>query len=253
MMKETAEETKVYQVFQNIAADYDKMNDIISLKQHRKWKEDLVRAAAAARPRDILDICTGTGDIAFALAKACPEANIMGLDFSEEMLKTAENRRHGEEGAHLHFCRGSALALPFPDNAFDAITISFGLRNLPDYEKALMEMARVLRPGGRIFCLESSYPTVPAVKPFFRLYFSVLMPLAGKVFAHHRAEYQWLNESTLSFLSKRDLAALITKTGFEDVHYHAYLFGAAACHWAVKQGGNHHDKKQRRHYGDDRL
>ncbi len=228
-------EKKVYQVFQTIYDDYDKMNDVISFKQHRKWKEQMIRRAASFSPQNILDICAGTGDIALWLAKACPDADIIGLDFSENMLKTAERRRKETGAENVRFVHGSALELPFPDNGFDCVTISFGLRNLPDYDKALAEMFRVLKPGGRIFCLDASYPTSPWIKPFFKLYFKFIMPQTGKMIAHHKEEYQWLNESTEAFLNKKELIERMEKTGFQKVRCKTYLLGAAACHSGAKQ------------------
>ncbi len=227
-------EEKVYRVFQTIYNDYDRMNDLISFKQHRKWKRQLVFRAAANRPGQILDLCTGTGDIALWLAKACPDADIVGLDFSENMLETAEKRRRTDGAKHVSFRHGSALELPFEEGSFDCVTISFGLRNLPSYDKALAEIHRVLRRGGHFFCLDASYPTSPLVKPFFRLYFKYIMPQSGNLFAAHKEEYRWLNQSTEAFLSKKELAGLMEETGFHGVTFKSYLLGAAACHSGVK-------------------
>ncbi len=227
-------EKKVYEVFQNISEDYDKMNDIISLKQHRKWKGNLIRKISAQKYTSILDICCGTGDISLLLAQKNPQAQIYGLDFSENMLAVAQRRKQNGHHTNVQFCQGNAMQLPYADQLFDCTTISFGLRNVPDYEQVLREMYRILKPGGMLYCLDSSYPTSPIIKPFFKLYFKFIMPGFGKFFAHHKKEYQWLNDSTEQFLSKKELAALLEKVGFQQVGYHSYLFGAAALHYGKK-------------------
>jgi demethylmenaquinone methyltransferase/2-methoxy-6-polyprenyl-1,4-benzoquinol methylase len=250
----------VYQTFQNISEEYDRMNDIESFRLHRRWKAELVRQtleawrvpggaatsgqdAPFATPR-VLDIACGTGDISFMLAEAESRPRVVGLDFSENMLAVAQRRLDertaGGAGVPLpdvRFIHGSAMALPFEAESFDAATISFGLRNMPDYERVLREMLRVLRPAGKICCLEASYPTNPLIKPFFRIYFKHIMPAMGAAIAHHRAEYQWLNDSTEAFLGKDELAALMRDVGMADVGYRSFLFGSAAIHAGRKPEG----------------
>jgi len=192
----------VHSVFETISDDYDKMNDIESFRMHRTWKRRLVEqvieslsSVASLAPDTsptILDVASGTGDIAIALAAALPNAHVVGLDFSENMLAVARRRSESlsPEISRAEFIWGDALALPFADNSIDALTISFGLRNLPDYEAALREFSRVLRPGACFFCLEASYPTSPVIKPFFRLYFRHIMPLMASLVVGHRQQYQ---------------------------------------------------------------
>ncbi|MDR1413296.1 MAG: demethylmenaquinone methyltransferase [Actinomycetes bacterium] len=227
-------QARVYEVFQSISTDYDRMNDVISLGRHRAWKRALVRAIAAVRPEAVLDLASGTGDIALAIAQAVPAARVTASDFSENMLAVARQRFDEAGVENVTIACENALSLSFLDDSFDVACVSFGLRNMPDYGQVIAEMTRVLRPGGRFFCLDSSYPTHPLIKPFFRLYFKYLMPLMGTLVAHAPEEYKWLNDSTEAFLSKDALADLMRKQGLTDVTYRSFLFGGAALHSGTK-------------------
>ena len=227
-------EQRVHNVFENISQDYDKMNDIISFGRHRKWKEELIEDISAAKPKTILDLCCGTGDISLALAQMNPSAKVTGADFSANMLKVAKERQKKANLDNIDFQEGNAMALDFPDNSFDCAVISFGLRNVADYGKVLSEMRRVVREGSPVYCLDSSYPHSPVIKPLFKLYFKFIMPSLGKIFSKHKEEYKWLNESTEAFLSKPELAALMREVGFKNVKYKSYMFGSAARHWGYK-------------------
>ncbi len=229
---------KVYDVFQEISVEYDKMNDIISLGQHRRWKNTLLERAKSTRPADILDLCCGTGDISFSLAQAVPGAKVHGVDFSENMLKVARERLEKSGLSNVEFSQGNAMDLSFPDNCFDCVTISFGLRNVADYTKVLQEIFRVLRPGGSLFCLDASYPENKVIRPFFRLYFKYCMPAMGKFFAKSLDEYKWLHDSTEAFLTKVQLRDLFSSIGFGDAGYQSFLFGSAALHWGRKPVSN---------------
>jgi demethylmenaquinone methyltransferase/2-methoxy-6-polyprenyl-1,4-benzoquinol methylase len=126
------------------------------------------------------------------------------------------------------------MEMPFADGCFDAVTISFGLRNMPDYQRVVAEMIRVLKPGGWLFCLEASYPTLPVVKQGFRVYFRHIMPLMGRLVTNKPDEYRWLNDSTEAFLTKPELAQLLVDEGCSLVRYRSYLLGSAALHSARK-------------------
>lgn len=254
----------VHDVFSSIAPSYDLMNDLESLGLHRIWKARLVRELSSAQPKRILDIACGTGDIALALAKENPEAEVIGLDFNEAMLKVARQRTahemplsfvvemvppaDGEANtfepservsakttSNLKLISGNAMELPFDDESIDAVSISFGLRNMPDYAVVLSEIFRVLKPGGKFFCLEASYPTNRFVKPPFKLYFKHWLPVLGKLVVDSPDEYSWLNTSTEAFLSKDELVKLMVDTGFVLANYTSFLMGAAALHRGTKQ------------------
>lgn len=224
----------VYDCFQSISDTYDKTNDVISLGMHRIWKGAMIKRIVAAQPHDILDVASGTGDIALWIAQKNPQAQIVGTDLSENMLAVAEKRRVEAGLENVHFQCENAMQLSFPDGSFDVVVVSFGLRNMPDYETVVREMVRVLRPGGQFFCIDSSWPTNPVVKPFFGIYFSHIMPVMGNIVAHAPEEYKWLNESTKAFLTKDQLAHLMQKCGLKQVSYKSHMLGGAATHHGIK-------------------
>ncbi|MDR2035650.1 MAG: bifunctional demethylmenaquinone methyltransferase/2-methoxy-6-polyprenyl-1,4-benzoquinol methylase UbiE [Coriobacteriales bacterium] len=240
----------VHGVFSRISDKYDVMNDLGSLGFHRIWKAKMVKELAKAQPKRILDIACGTGDIAIALAKALPAAEVIGLDFNGAMLQVANSRAAAElghgfiiEGSDdtlakstnkLHFVVGNAMELPFANESFDAACISFGLRNMPDYAQVLKEIFRVLKPKGKLYCLEASYPTHKLVRSPFKLYFKHWLPTLAKLVVNSPEEYAWLNTSTEAFLSKDELAFLMESTGFASVSYKSFLSGAAALHHGTK-------------------
>ena len=242
---------KVFRVFENIAKGYDRANVRISLGMQDSWKKMLIReltrqdfipggcpnGKAFGHTDDgkvkILDLCTGTGDIAIGAAKAGTNYQIIGMDFSPSMLRVAARkaRRRGLRG--ITWRKGNAMEIPCGDASFDAVSISFGLRNCADPGKVLLEIKRVLKPGGRVLCLESFVPENDLVRPFYRLYFGRVMPLIGGG-AAHRKEYEWLQESTESFLRAGQLKKLMTRCGFRNVKVRRRMMGACALHTGCK-------------------
>ena len=229
-MAEQTKEERVYAVFERIAGGYDRANRAISLGLHRRWKAVLVQKLAKTVPPGgrALDVCCGTGDIVLDLARRRPDIQATGLDFSPAMLRQAEVRRGSLRNAEL--LRGDALALPFPDGSFDAASVSFGLRNTADWEKAAAELVRVVRPGGLVCCMDSFVPENPLVQPFYRLYFGHVMPLLGGG-RYAQREYRWLYTSTEGFLRPGALKKLFVRAGLGAVGTQAWLFGACALIW----------------------
>ena len=219
---------KVYKVFENIAEGYDAANDRISLGMQKSWKKELVDALMPAS--SVLDVCTGTGDIALAVKKENPSASICGLDFSPAMLEVAKSKKGAEE---ISWVQGDAMNLPFADESFEAACISFGLRNTPDYGAVIKEMRRVLKPGGIFACLDSFVPENAFIRTFYGVYFGSIMPLIGGA-TEHKEEYLWLNQSTKEFLSPTALTRLISSCGFDSVEVKKMLFGSCCLHIAVK-------------------
>lgn len=222
----------VHDVFESVAEHYDAANDRISLGMHRRWKRGLIKAvepvlAASDAQGRVLDVCCGTGDITALLATAHPEAEVVGLDFSAGMLEVAR-RRMGDRG-NVVLVEGDAMELPFEDGSFDAAVISFGLRNTPDYDRVVSEMARVTRCGGTVACLDASVPDSSLVYPFYNVYYQQLMPLLGGGRSKSR-EYMWLYQSTQEFLRKGELKALFECCGLTQVQVKSYMMGAAALH-----------------------
>jgi demethylmenaquinone methyltransferase / 2-methoxy-6-polyprenyl-1,4-benzoquinol methylase len=215
----------VREMFDRIAPVYDLMNRAMSLGLDVRWRR--MTARAVVRPGDrVLDVCCGTGDLAVADREA--GGDVIGLDFSERMLARA--RRKSDT---IEWTRGDATALPYPEEAFDSVTVGFGVRNLEDLESGLRELARVLRPGGRLGCLEITRPR-GALRPFFRLWFDGLVPLAGRVLPGGSA-YTYLPASVRRFPGPEDLAAAMDRAGFGAIRWKLLGGGIVALHTAVKQ------------------
>ncbi|UXS28282.1 demethylmenaquinone methyltransferase [Staphylococcus delphini] len=237
MTKNKANKAQVHEVFQNISGKYDRLNNIISFEQHKVWRKKVMKEMNVQAGTIALDVCCGTADWTIALSQAVgPEGEVTGLDFSENMLKVGE-----EKTAHMDNIRlvqGDAMALPFDDNTFDYVTIGFGLRNIPDYSKALSEMYRVLKPGGMAVCLETSQPTMPVFKQGYRLYFKFVMPIFGKIFAKSKQEYEWLQQSAFDFPDRETLKKMFEDVNFEIVKVRSFTGGVAAMHLAYKPKTN---------------
>jgi demethylmenaquinone methyltransferase / 2-methoxy-6-polyprenyl-1,4-benzoquinol methylase len=207
-------------MFDRIAPVYDVMNRVFTMGLDGRWRR--LAAASAVRPGDrVLDAACGTGDLALADRKAGGE--VTGLDFSERMLERA--RRKSDQ---IEWVQGDVLALPFDDAAFDAATIGFGIRNVDDLDAGLRELARVVRPGGRLAVLEITRPR-GVLRPFFRLWFDVLIPLAGKVLPGGAA-YSYLPASVRRFPGPDDLADALRGAGFADVSYRLLAGGIVSLH-----------------------
>jgi demethylmenaquinone methyltransferase / 2-methoxy-6-polyprenyl-1,4-benzoquinol methylase len=210
-------------MFDRIAPVYDFMNRAMTMGLDRSWRRATVRAVV--RPGDrVLDACCGTGDLAIAAAHVGGE--VTGLDFSERMLERARRKAPA-----LHWVSGDLLALPFADASFDAATVGFGVRNVEDLERALAELRRVLSEGGRLGVLEITQPR-GLLRPFYRLWFDVLIPLAGKLLPGGSA-YTYLPASVRRFPGPEELAALLERVGFRDVRLRLFAGGIVALHAGV--------------------
>jgi demethylmenaquinone methyltransferase/2-methoxy-6-polyprenyl-1,4-benzoquinol methylase len=210
----------VREMFDRIAPVYDAMNRAMTGGLDRRWRRETARAVV--RPGDrVLDACCGTGDLALAAREA--GGRVTGVDFSERMLERA--RRKAPE---LEWVRADLLELPFEDASFDAATVGFGVRNLEDLEAGLRELRRVLRPGGRLGVLEITRPR-GALRPFFRLWFDGLVPLAGKLLPGGAA-YTYLPASVRRFPEPEDLAELLRAAGFGAVRFRLFAGGIVALH-----------------------
>jgi len=234
-MTEHSKEERVHHVFEKIYDNYDSMNSIISFKRHVSWRKDVLKRMNVDEGSNILDVCTGTGDWAIALAgETGSSGKVTGLDFSKNMLKVAQVKQEENGLKQLEFIHGNAMQLPFPDHSFDYVTIGFGLRNVPDYETVLQEMYRVVKPGGKVVCLETSQPTLIGFRQLYYFYFRFIMPVFGKIFAKSYDEYAWLHESAKDFPNKDELKTMFLSAGFLDVEIKSYTGGVAAMHMATK-------------------
>lgn len=228
-------EERVHHVFEKIYDRYDFMNSVISFQRHKAWRKDVMERMNVRAGESALDVCCGTGDWAFALGDAAgPEGRVVGLDFSKNMLSVGEQKLAERPMKQLEFVQGNAMALPFEDNTFDYVTIGFGLRNVPDYMAVLQEMRRVVKPGGKVVCLETSQPSLPVFRQVYYFYFKFIMPAFGKLLAKSYKEYAWLHESAKDFPGKKELKLMFNNAGLANVSVKSYTLGVAAMHMGIK-------------------
>ncbi|WP_079530631.1 demethylmenaquinone methyltransferase [Halobacillus hunanensis] len=235
-MQQQTKEERVHHVFEKIYKRYDRMNSIISFQQHRLWRKEVMKRMNVSKGDHTLDVCCGTGDWTMALAEEVgPSGKVVGLDFSVNMLSVGIKKKLQSKMKHVEFEHGNAMELPFDDDQFDFVTIGFGLRNVPDYLQVLKEMHRVVKPGGKVVCLETSQPESPVFKRLYYFYFRNIMPLFGKLFAKSYQEYSWLHESAKDFPGKDELAAMFQQAGLTNVKVKSFTGGVAAMHLGEKQ------------------
>ncbi|MGG3891901.1 demethylmenaquinone methyltransferase [Metabacillus fastidiosus] len=231
-----SKEERVHHVFEKIYKNYDKMNSVISFQRHVAWRKDTMKRMNVKNGQSALDVCCGTADWTIALADAVGKnGNVIGLDFSKNMLAIGSEKVNDLELDNVKLIHGNAMSLPFEDSSFDFVTIGFGLRNVPDYMQVLKEMYRVVKPGGKVVCLETSQPTLPVFKQLYFFYFRYIMPMFGKVFAKSYEEYSWLQESARDFPGMKKLAEMFKEAGFDHVEVKAYTGGVAAMHMGHKR------------------
>jgi demethylmenaquinone methyltransferase/2-methoxy-6-polyprenyl-1,4-benzoquinol methylase len=216
---------QVRAMFDRITPAYDRMNRIMSLGMDGSWRALAVRASGVAPGDAALDVCCGTGDLAIELLDAVStRGRVVGLDFSEAMLDAARRK-----SSQIEWVRGDALALPFPDGGFAAATIGFGMRNLADPLRGFAELARVVRPGGRVVCLELTDPPAWAA-PFARLWTERTVPLLGRLVARETDAYRYLPASVRRFPPAGELAGVMSRAGLHRVRYRRLSGGAVAVH-----------------------
>ncbi|GAB3802393.1 demethylmenaquinone methyltransferase [Virgibacillus kimchii] len=234
-MKEQTKEERVHRVFEKIYKNYDSMNSIISFQRHKAWRKDVMKRMNVEKGSKALDVCSGTGDWSISLAEAAgADGDVIGLDFSKNMLSVAEQKKQEMNLTQLEFMHGNAMELPFEDEVFDYVTIGFGLRNVPDYRTVLEEMYRVTKPGGKVVCLETSQPTLIGFRQLYFFYFRFIMPMLGRLFAKSYKEYSWLQESARDFPDKKALRQMFLEAGFSKVQIKSYTGGVAAMHMGFK-------------------
>lgn len=215
----------VKDVFQRVATKYDVMNDAMSLGVHRLWKNYFIDKIYPENGLDYLDMAGGTGDIAKRISARAPLANVTIADINEAMLKECQL-------SNYLLC--DAAQIPLPAGTFDVYTISFGLRNVTDIPGALREAHRVLKPGGKFFCLEFSQVSLPFLDKFYNAYSFKIIPWLGELIAGDKESYQYLVESIARFPSQKELVGLISDAGFDEVKHENLSGGIAAIHWGWK-------------------
>jgi demethylmenaquinone methyltransferase/2-methoxy-6-polyprenyl-1,4-benzoquinol methylase len=215
-------------MFTRIAGRYDLMNSLMTGGRHHAWRRAVVRAAAGAPAGPALDLATGTGDLALALAAARPGGLVVGADFSEGMLHEAGRKRAARGAPRVVLVAADALALPFADAAFASVVSAFLLRNLENLEAGLAEMRRVTMPGGRVVALDIVRPAVPGWGALFGLYFHRLVPLMGALIAGDRQAYTYLPESVERFATPAEVARRMATVGLREVGYRRLGLGTIA-------------------------
>ncbi len=226
----------VREMFDAIAPRYDLLNSVLSAGIHHSWRHFATRCAALVPGDSALDVCTGTGDWAAALKQAVgPQGRVVGVDFSLPMLRHGD-RRFGENDVAR--AQGDAARLPFASGTFDAATVAFGIRNVAEIERAFAEMARVVRPGGRVVCLEFSQPHPGPMRALYEMHSRWVLPNVGGVLSGRREAYYYIPASVARFQSRTELAALMRSAGLADVRWVDLTFGIVCVHVGIKPGAS---------------
>lgn len=226
---------RVNDLFATIAPRYDLINDLQSFGLHRWWKRRLVRLANVQRGTRALDVCCGTGDVAFALAGQ--GADVAGLDFSEPMLAVARRRSEACSNSATtrpEFFRGDAQQIPFPDDSFDAVTVSYGLRNLASWQQGLREMKRVAKPGGRLLVLDFGKPDNAVWRAVYFGYLRACVPIFGRIFCGDSQTHAYILESLRHYPAQQGVAAAMREMGCRDVRIVPLLGGMMTINYGVK-------------------
>ena len=226
--------SRIEAMFGDIAARYDLMNRLMTVGLDGRWRRLAAAEARLAPGSEALDACCGTGDLSFSLADACPSCVVIGLDFTPEMLAHAREKAAARAGQGLpvprEFVAGDVLRLPFEDGRFAAVTVGWGVRNVPDVPRAFREMARVTRPGGRVVCLESTQAPDGFGKRFHDVWMGRVVPLLGRFVTGDPSAYAYLPASVAAFPRAGELAAIMAGAGLTNVRYRRLGFGAVALH-----------------------
>lgn len=227
---------KIKSMFKQVAPAYDRTNDILSAGIHRVWRKKLVKLAAAKPGMRVLDCATGTGDLAIEFKKVVgAQGVVIGTDFTSEMMVTAPAKAQSQ-GLEINYQEADVMNLPFEDNSFDRVSISFGIRNVQDPQKAIREMARVTKPGGQVLILEFGQMTTPVVKDVYKFYSEKVLPVLGGLVSGQKEAYHYLQESSAKFPSGPDfLQWMKDSNAFEKTQFVPVSFGVAYIYQGIKK------------------
>jgi demethylmenaquinone methyltransferase/2-methoxy-6-polyprenyl-1,4-benzoquinol methylase len=215
-------------MFTRIARRYDLMNRLMTGGQDIRWRKQVIQLARLNQKSRLLDVGTGTGDLAREALAQFPQANVVAADFTLEMMRV------GQKNGVLNFSSADALRLPFKDSLFDAVVSGFLMRNVIDLQKALQEQYRVLRNGGRIVILDTTRPRKNILSPFIRMHMHVIIPALGRLLTGVSEAYQYLPETTEGFVTAEELASRMAAVGFKKINYERFMFGTIAIHSGEK-------------------
>jgi demethylmenaquinone methyltransferase/2-methoxy-6-polyprenyl-1,4-benzoquinol methylase len=213
-------------MFDSIAPRYDLLNHVLSAGMDRGWRDRAVDALALPANARVLDLCTGTGDLAIATVHRAAGATVVGIDFAGEMLRLAlAKTRDASLDRRIRLVRGDATSIPLADRSCDAATIAFGIRNVAEPQRALAEIARVLKPGGRLAILEFGQPRIPGIRTLYSWYFRYMLPLVGRLISKHQSAYSYLPASVGTFPPPSQFVKTLSATGFSQVRAVPLTFG----------------------------
>jgi len=224
----------VQDMFSRIAPRYDLMNRVMTAGQDVHWRKEVISRAAIPPYGRLLDLGTGTGDLSAEGLRQVPTCRALAADFTLEMMHIGRANPHYASRQQVNWVAADAQLLPFADETFDAVVSGFLLRNVSDVLKSLREQYRVLKPGGRIICLDTTPPPRSVWSPLIHFHLRRVIPTLGGLIAGQREAYQYLPASTESFLAPERLAARLLAAGFQRVGFHRRMFGAIAIHWGIK-------------------
>lgn len=229
----TVDEKPVYvnRMFARIAPTYDLMNRLMTFGQDQQWRREMLDYCNLPPHGLLLDVGTGTGDIAYTAMQRIPTLRAIGSDFTYEMMAAGVGK---VPGVMLPFAQADTYALPYPDNTFDAVVSGFLVRNVVDRVAAFREMARVTKPGGRVVCLETTPPSNSPLGPLFRIYFFQIVPIVGSIVANDRQAYAYLPHSTVAFPPPAHLARMMEQAGLQHVFYVERMLKSVAIHVGTK-------------------
>jgi demethylmenaquinone methyltransferase/2-methoxy-6-polyprenyl-1,4-benzoquinol methylase len=226
----------VQEMFTRIAPRYDFMNRLMTAGQDIRWRQEVIRRANLHSGAYVLDLGSGTGDLAREALRQCPDCRSLAADFTLQMMRIGQRRPINEEfnGKHLYWTAADSLHLPFPDTTFEAVISGFLMRNVRDVRGALQEQFRVLKPGGQIVILDTTRPPKNLLSPLIRFYTNAIIPFLGRLITGHADAYTYLPESTTHFLSAENLAKQMAMAGFKNTGFKRRMLGVVAIHWGEK-------------------
>ena len=225
---------QVAKMFDTISGNYDGLNRVISFGIDVKWRKKVLQLVTKTNPKTILDIATGTGDLAILMSQTNAD-KIIGLDISSGMLEVGRKKIEAKKLTHkIELLLADSENMPFENNTFDAITVAFGVRNFENLEQGLSEILRVLRPGGKLVVLECSRPTLPVVKTLYNFYLNVITPLVGRLVSKNKNAYQYLNDSVQNFPERKTFVEILNKLGYKNASCKTLSLGICSIYCGEK-------------------
>ena len=230
-----AKKEQVREMFDKIAFKYDFLNRFLSMGIDRSWRKKALKMLEASKPKHILDVATGTGDLAIMAVKILHPESVVGIDISEGMMQLGREKvkKAGLQDS-IQMLQGDSEAISFPENSFDAVTVGFGVRNFENLEQGLLEIKRVMRPDAKLIVIEATKPSAPVLKQLFSFYMNRICPLAGKWFSKNDEAYDYLNKSVKYFPEKKAFINILNQLGYRNAFYKTMTLGTCTIYCAEK-------------------